>query len=62
MHYKHGERRVRLGIRFTVDAIWTSEGQLIIECPSAAARDFVARVIEDESIVVKVKEKDKDEL
>jgi len=43
-------------IKFDVEAYWTPEG-LVIDCPSPAARDFVARFIEDNEIVVKIKEK-----
>ncbi|GAI10291.1 unnamed protein product [marine sediment metagenome] len=41
---------------FDIEYYWHPEG-LVIECPSAAARDFIARTIEEKPMVVKVKEK-----
>lgn len=41
-------------IQFTVKAYWQSEG-LVIECPSVAARDFVARSLDEKGITVRVK-------
>lgn len=38
---------------FIVDASWTENG-LLIECPTVAARDFMARALE-EPIVLRVK-------
>ena len=52
----YGRRRSKMEarIQFTVKAYWQSEG-LVIECPSAAARDFVARSLDDKGIIVRLK-------
>ena len=42
-------------IEFTIELEWTQDG-LVIWCPTKAARDFIARVIDDKPIVIKVKE------
>ena len=41
-------------VTFKVEYYWIPEG-LIIECPSPAARDFVARSIEEKPLIIKVK-------
>jgi hypothetical protein len=46
-------------IIFKVEYHWTPEG-LIIECPNAAARDFVARSL-DNPIILRLQRKLKDE-
>jgi hypothetical protein len=47
-------------IIFKVEYHWTPEG-LIIECPNAAARDFVARSLDDNPITLRLQRKSKDE-
>lgn len=50
------EANMKVEIKFTCEAHW--EGKtLVIECPSFAARDFMARTLEEKPIIVKVKEK-----
>jgi len=41
-------------ITFKIQYHWTPDG-LIIECPSPAARDFVARIIDEKPLILKVK-------
>jgi hypothetical protein len=41
-------------ISFVVEARWEDTG-LVIYCPSAAAREFVARTLDDEPLIVKTK-------
>jgi hypothetical protein len=43
-----------LVITFKVEYYWTPK-RLIIECPSPAARDFVARSLEEKPLIIKVK-------
>lgn len=45
-------------ISFTVEPHWTPDG-LVIECPTAAARDFISRSLEDEFIVIRVSKEPK---
>lgn len=47
-------------IIFKVEYYWTPDG-LIIECPNPAARDFVARSLDDNLIILRLKRKSKDE-
>ncbi len=39
-------------ISFKIESHWTENG-LVIECPSAAARDFIARVFEDKPLIIR---------
>ena len=39
---------------FKIEYHWTPEG-LTIECPSIAARDFVARVLDEQPLVIRVR-------
>jgi len=41
-------------ITFKIEYHWTPE-ELIIECPSTAARDFVARTIDERLLVIRVR-------
>jgi len=41
-------------VTFEIEYHWTENG-LVIECPSPAARDFVARSFEEKILVVRVK-------
>lgn len=42
-------------VEFTIKAHWAPYG-LVIECPNPAARYFVARSLDDNGIVVRVKD------
>lgn len=47
-------------ITFKIQYHWTENG-LVIECPSPAARDFVARSLDENILVIKVKKKQRSE-
>ncbi len=43
-------------ITFKIESHWTENG-LVIECPSSAARDFIARVLADEPLILIARKK-----
>ena len=44
----------QFAISFVVEAQWEDTG-LVIYCPTAAAREFVARTLDDEPLIIRTK-------
>lgn len=59
LHYKHKSykgKEIQVPIVLIADVMWSREG-LVIECPTPAARDFVMKSIEQDGVLVSVKQR-----